>query len=70
MRAQCAATKLLDHIDGWQKIYSDDIATIPFAQGARIAHGRARGRCASEVNSLRVSGAATCHRRFVVSMLL
>jgi hypothetical protein len=28
MRAQSAATKLLDHIDGWQKIYSDDIATI------------------------------------------
>jgi hypothetical protein len=23
-----AATKLLDHIDGWQKIYADDIATI------------------------------------------
>jgi hypothetical protein len=28
MRAQSAATKLLDHMDGWQKIYSDDIATI------------------------------------------
>ncbi|MES2194050.1 MAG: hypothetical protein V4517_06520 [Pseudomonadota bacterium] len=28
MRTQSAATKLLDHIDGWQKIYSDDIATI------------------------------------------
>jgi hypothetical protein len=28
MRPQSAATKLLDHIDGWQKIYSDDIATI------------------------------------------
>jgi len=28
MRNQSAATKLLDHIDGWQKIYSDDIATI------------------------------------------
>jgi hypothetical protein len=28
MRAQSAATKLLDHVDGWQKIYSDDIATI------------------------------------------
>jgi hypothetical protein len=28
MRTQGAATKLLDHIDGWQKIYSDDIATI------------------------------------------
>jgi len=28
MRTQSAASKLLDHIDGWQKIYSDDIATI------------------------------------------
>jgi hypothetical protein len=28
MRTQSAATKLLDHIDGWQKIYSDDVATI------------------------------------------
>jgi hypothetical protein len=28
MRTQTAATKLLDHIDGWQKIYSDEIATI------------------------------------------
>jgi hypothetical protein len=28
MRTQSAATKLLDHIDGWQKVYSDGIATI------------------------------------------
>jgi hypothetical protein len=28
MRTQSAATKLLDHMDGWQKIYSDEIATI------------------------------------------
>jgi hypothetical protein len=28
MRTQSAATKLLDHIDGWQKVYSDEIATI------------------------------------------
>ena len=28
MRTQSAATKLLDRVDGWQKIYSDDIATI------------------------------------------
>jgi hypothetical protein len=28
MRTQSAATKLLDHIDGWKKIYSDDVATI------------------------------------------
>jgi hypothetical protein len=28
MRSQSAATKLLDHIDGWQKVYADDIATV------------------------------------------
>jgi len=28
MRTESAATKLLDHMDGWQKVYSDDIATI------------------------------------------
>jgi hypothetical protein len=28
MRTQSAATKLLDHIDGWQKVYADDLATI------------------------------------------
>jgi hypothetical protein len=28
LRTQSAATKLLDHMDGWQKVYSDDIATI------------------------------------------
>lgn len=28
MRTRSAATKLLDHMDGWQKVYSDDIATI------------------------------------------
>jgi hypothetical protein len=30
LRTQSAATKLLDHIDGGQKIYSDGIATIHF----------------------------------------
>ena len=28
MRTQSAATKLLDHIDGWQKVFADEIATI------------------------------------------
>jgi hypothetical protein len=28
LRTQSAATKLLDRVDGWQKIYTDDIATI------------------------------------------
>jgi hypothetical protein len=28
MRTQSAATILLDHMDGWQKVYTDDIATI------------------------------------------
>lgn len=28
MRTRSAATKLLDRVDGWEKVYSDDIATI------------------------------------------
>jgi hypothetical protein len=28
MRTQSPATKLLDHMDGWEKIYSDEVATI------------------------------------------
>jgi hypothetical protein len=28
MRTQSAATKLLDHLDGWQKVYADDVSTI------------------------------------------
>jgi hypothetical protein len=28
MRTRSAATKLLDRVDGWEKIYSDEIATI------------------------------------------
>jgi hypothetical protein len=28
MRTQSAANILLDHMDGWQKVYTDDIATI------------------------------------------
>ena len=28
MRSQSAAAKLLDHMDGWQKVFSDDVATI------------------------------------------
>jgi hypothetical protein len=28
MRTELPATKLLDHMDGWQKVYTDDIATI------------------------------------------
>jgi hypothetical protein len=28
LRTQSAATSLLDHLDGWEKVYSDDIATI------------------------------------------
>jgi hypothetical protein len=28
IRTQNPAAKLLDHVDGWQKVYSDDIATI------------------------------------------
>jgi hypothetical protein len=28
LRTQSAATKLLDHIDGWRRIYSDDLAVV------------------------------------------
>jgi hypothetical protein len=36
MRTQSAATKLLDHVDGWQKIYSDDIATIHLRKSGAV----------------------------------
>jgi hypothetical protein len=36
MRTQSAATKLLDHVDGWQKIYSDDIATIHLRKAGAV----------------------------------
>jgi hypothetical protein len=28
LRTQSAATRLMDHLDGWEKVYSDDLATI------------------------------------------
>ncbi|RYX99096.1 MAG: hypothetical protein EON84_01985 [Bradyrhizobiaceae bacterium] len=34
MRTESAATKLLDRIDGWEKVYSDDLATIHVRKGA------------------------------------
>jgi hypothetical protein len=36
MRTQSAATKLLDHLDGWQKVYSDDIATIHLRRAGAV----------------------------------
>jgi hypothetical protein len=27
-RTESAANKLLDHLDGWQRVYADDLATI------------------------------------------
>lgn len=36
LRTQSAATKLLDHIDGWKKIYADDIATIHLRDPAAV----------------------------------
>jgi hypothetical protein len=36
MRTQSAATKLLDHVDGWQKVYADDIATIHVRKAAAV----------------------------------
>jgi hypothetical protein len=38
MRTQSAASKLLDHVDGWRKVYSDDIATIHIREPG-AAHG-------------------------------
>jgi hypothetical protein len=42
MRTQSAATKLLDHMDGWQKVYSDDIATIHLRKAGAV-HTREPG---------------------------
>lgn len=36
LRTQSAATKLLDRVDGWQKIYSDDIATIHLRKAGAV----------------------------------
>jgi len=36
MRTQSAATKLLDHINGWQKVYADDIATIHLRKAGAV----------------------------------
>ena len=36
LRTQSAATKLLDHIDGWQKVYSDGIATIHLRKSGAV----------------------------------
>jgi hypothetical protein len=36
LRTQSAATKLLDHLDGWQKVYSDDIATIHLRRAGAV----------------------------------
>lgn len=39
LRTQSAATRLLDHLDGWKKVYSDDLATI-HVRKAGAAHTR------------------------------
>jgi hypothetical protein len=49
MRTQSAATKLLDHVDGWQKIYSDDIATIHLRKPGAV-HTREPGVDATPKN--------------------
>jgi hypothetical protein len=36
MRTQSAATTLLDHIDGWHKVYTDDIAVIHVRKPAAV----------------------------------
>ena len=44
MRTQSAATKLLDHVDDWQKIYSRRHRHDSSAQARRGAYDRAGGR--------------------------
>jgi hypothetical protein len=36
MRTQSAANRLMGHIDGWQQVYSDDIATIYVRQSGAV----------------------------------
>ena len=36
LRTQSAATKLFDHLDGWEKVYSDDIATIHLRKAGAV----------------------------------
>jgi GTP-dependent phosphoenolpyruvate carboxykinase len=36
MRTRSAATKLLDRVDGWERIYSDDIATIHLRKAGAV----------------------------------
>ncbi len=36
LRTQGAAARLLDHLDGWQKVYSDDIATIHLRKAGAV----------------------------------
>ena len=60
MRTQSAPTKLLDHVDGRQKVYADDIATIHL-RNADAAQtwtrwwnpGRDPGRITSRINFYR-----------------
>ena len=42
MRTQSAATKLLDHIDGWQKVYADDICDASTSQSRAVHTGEPR----------------------------
>jgi hypothetical protein len=49
MRTQSAATRLLDHIDRWQKLYADDIATIHLRKPGAVHTVGAGGRFRREV---------------------
>ena len=61
MRTQSAATKLLDHMDGWQKVYADDIATI-HVRKADAVHTAGTGDRSEAALTLRVRlhGIARC----------
>ena len=36
LRTQSAAAKLLDHLDGWRKVYDDGIATIHLRKSGAV----------------------------------
>jgi hypothetical protein len=38
LRTQSAAAKLLDHVDGWQKVHADGIATIHLRRPGAVHH--------------------------------
>lgn len=48
LRRQSAATKLIDHLDGWRKVYADDLAVIHVRDTAATHHAEPRLRSSLE----------------------